>query len=697
MPEERFVRVAGPQVRWLRVDSVDALAQRLARFRPGGARAYAIVLEGAVYALGAKRFQALVRAVRRRELDAEAIHEAFLDAARAVPAGEQREPTGRTFVRDDAVWVPEAEVGPEGPRRAGPPRSLPGHSARELELQLEITGGTGGHDLLERLEEVMWDDDLARSTRVESVEELEPEVDLDAGPPLASIRPHAEPETTITRTPHLAVDPPAPLAPGQGFTVSVFCDDRPPDPEETSLAIVVQPPPGTDRVVLSVWLSASDHFDVGEGRGELTLHRGEPRSAPLSFPARVVDDPPPGPGRLGAVFSYGGLPSGHVTRTLAIAGGEAEPEAAADAGAPPRIVVREGQRRPDLVVEVKAVEDGDRLYDVRVLTADRPDPARRRWYVKETTPALVASFMEEFTAEGLDDDERASQLRGAGMALWSAAPEEFREVFWSLVDDPQVTLESILVVSDDWAFPWELMVPHRGTGTALKVREPLGVEFRIGRWVDGAFVTPRDRVPLNDSYTLAPWYPKPNTLVWAPTEAKFVCEHFDGEPIDPATVGGIERWFGLSGVSLLHVICHGEVSTGSSQVIRLAKQRRLLSHQVLGMTALRTAMAATEPMVFLNACQVGRPQPALIGVGGFATAFIAAGARCVIAPLWSVSDKVAHQFATAFYTRLLERPDLPLADAVRELRGRAYGQDGADTWAAYCFYGNPLAIPEIAK
>ena len=113
------------------------------------------------------------------------------------------------------------------------------------------------------------------------------------------------------------------------------------------------------------------------------------------------------------------------------------------------------------------------------------------------------------------------------------------------------------------------------------------------------------------------------------------------------------------------------------------------------MEGLERACRAKAPLVFLNACEVGRTTPSLVGAGGFASEFVTAGARCVIAPLWSVKDSLAHEVAVAFYTAALEQPTRPLADILRDIRARSYEEGGGeDTYAAYCFYGDPLTALE---
>jgi len=67
-------------------------------------------------------------------------------------------------------------------------------------------------------------------------------------------------------------------------------------------------------------------------------------------------------------------------------------------------------------------------------------------------------------------------------------------------------------------------------------------------------------------------------------------------------------------------------------------------------------------------------------------------ASAVVAPLWSVKDSIAHEVAMTFYQRMKAEPKTPLAEILRDLRKRSYAETGGeDTYAAYCFYGDPLA------
>ena len=89
----------------------------------------------------------------------------------------------------------------------------------------------------------------------------------------------------------------------------------------------------------------------------------------------------------------------------------------------------------------------------------------------------------------------------------------------------------------------------------------------------------------------------------------------------------------------------------------------------------------------------------LVGVGGLAKAFIDAGAGGVIAALWSVKDGAAHQIAKAFYDELKSKRRVRPAAFLQDVRDQAYqatsAARGEDTYAAYCFYGDPDAVASL--
>jgi CHAT domain-containing protein len=240
------------------------------------------------------------------------------------------------------------------------------------------------------------------------------------------------------------------------------------------------------------------------------------------------------------------------------------------------------------------------------------------------------------------------------------------------------------------------MIPSRKNAKGQdEVKDALGVTYSVGRWICGDNVSPEQRVPLTESRVVAPDYKgaKPEKLPKAADEAKFVLSKIPGRQISPAMYDAFVADMQTGGAPVLHFVCHGAAQTPVAQQIYFENGQIISSVQLGGNKAFRAALQKKKPFIFLNACEVGRLQPALVGVGGFAQKFIERGASVVIAPLWSVKDDIAHDIALEFYETTEKYPDKPFAEILRDIRAKAYDSTtGAeDTYAAYCFYGDPLA------
>lgn len=624
-----YVRINAADVRLVQAPSVEQLVDVLNDMRPGGTGAYAIVLddlehEPDVYVLGGELFGAVHSMLLESLPEIEPVQQLLLADRYAAQRGTHVLATGRVLDPVGDAWVPPAEVS----------------------------------------------SDLVSAGREHESDSTEP-----AGGP-----------ATVVRHPHMALDANEPLAASARVAIRVFCDEEPLLDED---AVPVELPATTEEseFELTVWLALSDHFACDEPTKRLTIYRDEPESTTAEFAVSVVDKPPAGAGYVSAIFSYRGQPSGHVTRRVAI-------EVALDQDryrAPQRAVVRVGQQLPDLTIEIKATGRDQRTFACCVTSPQLVAglaPRPFSWRVDEASEVLVANHMAGFVEPNLSDRQRAGRLRIAGRELWTLTPQEIRDAFWALAEtDGERRLRSILVVTDEPAMPWELLVPH---GEGHQEREPLGVDFDVGRWVSKAFDSPAHGLDVIDSFVLAPWYPLERRLPKADEEATYVCNTFNGRRIDPATYSGIDEDFAAGGRKLFHVVCHGQVDAAGKLALGLAQGGQLTAADLAEMASLPRAVRDSAPMVFLNACDVGRLQPALLGADGFGPAFVDLGAHCVIAPLWSVDDTVAHAFATKFYATMIEEPETPFATIIRRLRASAYADDGADTWAAYCFYGNPL-------
>jgi CHAT domain-containing protein len=169
-----------------------------------------------------------------------------------------------------------------------------------------------------------------------------------------------------------------------------------------------------------------------------------------------------------------------------------------------------------------------------------------------------------------------------------------------------------------------------------------------------------------------------------------------GQRVTPAVIDKLLDDLRSSPRGLVHFMGHGEDEADRMQSLLLEQDQRLRASAVPGFEEIHQAFTAATPLVVLNACEVGRPTPALRGAGGLAQALIDRGAGGVVAALWSVAEDPAYAFAQIFYEQALENPPKPFAEILREIRKRAYeGEDlGEDTFAAYCFYGDPQARRE---
>jgi len=142
---------------------------------------------------------------------------------------------------------------------------------------------------------------------------------------------------------------------------------------------------------------------------------------------------------------------------------------------------------------------------------------------------------------------------------------------------------------------------------------------------------------------------------------------------------------GSPGANLLHFSLHGFFDrTGGEDGLLMVDGRFLLPDQVRGVDL------PGRPFVFLNACQVGQGDQLLGAYAGMAAAFLFAGASAVIAPLWSIDDKVARAIARSFYeATLYGREPVSAAELLRRERAKFVSNAQSATFVAYQFFGHP--------
>jgi hypothetical protein len=541
------------------------------------------------------------------------------------------------------------------------------------------------------------------------------------------------PARSFRRNPHMDVSPRPPLRPDDALTVDVWADRQASRSGERSTAIDPDVPEDVERIRLEVTLFASEHFTRTSAAADgITISRDHEKSTVAHFhlvvrpeaELRRLGDDTASRGRLTARFRYDGRPCGKVERMVEIALSDAAPaDTDGPAGedppnegpSPPSddgiITVETNTQLPDLLVEVHETNAKDFRHfrcrvSTRLLSVDEwqafvagsgwqdalDELGFIEWTLHSRSDDFVRGHMASFTGEGLTALELRSLLIGAGQEFFEAAPPNFRDLLWHLIERGTPP-RTIGIVSEEPFIPWELMVPARAkAGGGLDVRQALGVEFAVGRWPDPNGTSGRQRIRLSESLVIAPHYEGSRHLKHAAAEVALVISHYPGMEIRPAILETIESVLGASSTTLLHFTCHGAEPQGMEQAIFLDDDRVFRSSQVTGLEGFVALLGRRGTVVFLNACEIGRQTPSLVGIGGFAAKFIALGAQAVIAPLWSVMDDLAFEVARAFYAETRKDPTRPFADVLREIRARAYDRASPqDTYAAYCFYGDPLA------
>ncbi len=512
----------------------------------------------------------------------------------------------------------------------------------------------------------------------------------------------------LRRTPHMNLSPEAPLEPSTEFNVYVSVDTKAARPGEKTQDLELEGPASQEEFLVQATLVASGHFELREDSAKtMTILRSR-ESTPIIFKVRCVKEFPSEPdAALSALFSYEGHPSGRVTRGFRLKDGRlvsappAKSAAVTAAASPvPRLAAREpkvaviaGLDPYDLTITVADTGENDfRHFRVIVDAPAIGQHVEVPWNLSDKTDQIVSNYMKDFVAEGLNAPIRLAQLKGAGVQLFRATPPEFQKSFWEMIDAGKPP-KTILVVSDDPYIPWELMVPRRRVAGKVETRQPLGVDFCIGRWIRDDYTSPPQQIPLERTYVVAPNYViASKNLKYAPQEAAFVCSSFKpSSAVDPADFDKIEEALRDKGVTLLHFICHGTADATQQTVYLRDMVNNLSASVVEGSDEFVTAFFRDHTFVFLNACEVGRTSPALVGVNGLPATFLRLGASGVVAALWSVKDDLAHQVAEKFYNTVLQQPQTPFAEILRDIRSQAYTGSAEDTYAAYCFYGSPLA------
>lgn len=281
------------------------------------------------------------------------------------------------------------------------------------------------------------------------------------------------------------------------------------------------------------------------------------------------------------------------------------------------------------------------------------------------------------------------RLRSIGHTLWDELiPKEFKDIYWQIRDK----VRTVQIVTDEPWIPWEMIRPYRQIQQRVEEDDFLCQRFSLARWLRGTPALPKIiisesrimGVGVNSSQRFAP-------LLSVDYEISVVKSIIEGTgahvlSLEPSRTE-LFRTLETGGFNHLHIACHGSASPkGGDLAIIMLKDGDLAPLDVRGAA---TTFGHDRPLVFLNACEVGRLGASLTRLGGWAERFVAVGCSAFIGTLWKVSDDSAQKFARIFYDEISQ--GVTLGEACRHARSGVRAS-GDPTWLAYCLYADPQAV-----
>ncbi len=303
----------------------------------------------------------------------------------------------------------------------------------------------------------------------------------------------------------------------------------------------------------------------------------------------------------------------------------------------------------------------------------------------------VASIWKDSEA---DPRERERKLQDIGARMFDELfPEAMQAHLWK----HRALVKDLIVYADEPFVPWELvhLKPPKGPRPA---KPRFLAQSGMVRWQLGSFPPREMRVRAGRARSLCPDYRDPRFTLTEPVlERLFLEDRFQATSVT-ATPTGVRELLRTGQFDLLHFSGHGAADPDDILDAKLLLQGRkrggTVVAQYLGATTVsENAALAREgepgPLVVLNACQVGRAGDLLTTVGGFAHAFLDAGASAFVSCLWSVRQEPSRIFVEKLYEALLAGKPMSVASAQARAATRKAGDA---TWLSFVVYARPDAV-----
>ena len=174
-----------------------------------------------------------------------------------------------------------------------------------------------------------------------------------------------------------------------------------------------------------------------------------------------------------------------------------------------------------------------------------------------------------------------------------------------------------------------------------------------------------------------------NELEWTAAEIRALQQLFpNSEVLVPADLQALQRVLDRSDLQIVHFSGHGTYDTTTNadlSALLLEKNTVLPAITIVG-----KKLGAAHPILYLNACSVGRVGMVVGRMGGFAANCLKSGWSGVIAPYWPINDESARDFSASLYKKL--KLGRSIGEAIQELRVE---HPNDPTFQAYSYIGDP--------
>ena len=257
------------------------------------------------------------------------------------------------------------------------------------------------------------------------------------------------------------------------------------------------------------------------------------------------------------------------------------------------------------------------------------------------------------------------------------------------------------------------LAPFSALSTSIRIRTvPSLTSLRLITDRPEEFKSKQEALLVGDPYLGDVKKPKFNELPYAKEEVEVIGEILKIPPLTGTKATKDEVLKRITSAALVHIAAHGRKETGE---IALAPNPGWEKHYdgsssskaknkgpkeddyMLKMSDVQ-AVKLRAKLVVLSCCHSGRGEIKSEGVVGIARAFLAAGARSVLASLWAISDQATLEFMKSSYQHLGDgkTASVALHQAMKYLR-ESKQFFAVKHWAPFVLIGDDIHLNLDAK